>query len=125
MSSMSAAALRLQPFGAIFGARVATYKQWIVILVVALLFVFTPQLPDNDWQRNAADVPHGLAIYQDQAYVYPPWALVLFYPYYLLTAAGARVALVLVIGWLAQRRGWSLSQFLSIVLAPLFLWTMV
>ena len=122
---MSAAALRLQPYRAIFGAQVASYKQWVVIGVVALLFVFMPQLPNNDWQRNAADIPRGLALYQDPAYVYPPWALLLFFPYYLLTAAGARVVTVLVIGLLAQRRGWSLGQFLAIMLAPLFLWTMV
>ncbi len=122
---MSAAALRLQPYRAIFGAPVATYRQWVVIGVVALLFVFMPQLPNNDWQRNAADIPRGLALYQDPAYVYPPWALLFFFPYYLITAAGSRVASVLVIGWLAQRRGWSLGQFLAIALAPLFLWTMV
>ena len=74
---------------------------------------------------DAADIPHGLAVYQDPAYIYPPWALLLFFPYYLVTAAGARIVTVLVIGLLAQRRGWSLAQFLSITLAPLFLWTMV
>ena len=114
---MSAAALRLQPYRAIFTAPVASYRQWVVVGVVALLFVFMPQLPNNDWQRNAADIPRGLALYQDPAYVYPPWALLFFFPYYLLTAAGVRVVTVLVIGLLAQRRGWSLGQFLSIALA--------
>ncbi len=122
---MSAVALRLAPFRAVFGARVASYRQWIVIVVVALIFVGMPQLPNNDWQRNAADLPLGTAIYHDPAYVYPPWALVLLYPFYLLTAAGSRVATVLLIGWLAQRRGWSLGLWLSIVISPLFLWTMV
>ncbi len=95
------------------------------MVAVALLFLFMPQLPNNDWQRNAADLPNGLALYDDPAYVYPPWALMLMFPYYLMTAAGSRVASVLLVGWLAQRRGWPLGQFLSIVLAPLFLWTMV
>ncbi len=122
---MAAVALRLAPFKAVIAAPVATYKQWAVIAVVALLFVLMPQLPNNDWQRNAADLPNGAAVYQDPAYVYPPWVLVLMYPFYLLTAPGSRVATVLVIGWLAQRRGWSLGQFLAIVLSPLFLWTMV
>jgi hypothetical protein len=106
-------------------ARVASYRQWIVIGAVALVFVFMPQLPNNDWQRNAADIPLGLSVYGDPAYVYPPWALLLFFPYYLLGAAGARVATVLVVGLLAQRRGWTLAQFLAVALAPLFLWTMV
>ncbi len=122
---MTTRALSLQPYRAVFGAPVASYRQWAVIVVVALLFVFMPQLPDNDWQRNAADLPNGLALYDDPAYVYPPWALILLFPYYLMTAAGSRVALVLVVGALAQRRGWTLGQFLAIVLAPLFLWTMV
>ena len=122
---MSAATLRLQPYRAIFSARVDSYRQWVVIGVVALLFVFMPQLPNNDWQRNASQIPLGLGIYSDPAYVYPPWALLFFFPYYLLTAAGVRMVTVLVVGLLAQRRGWSLGQFLSITLAPLFLWTMV
>ena len=122
---MSAAAVRFAPFRAVFAARIESYKQWIVIGVVALLFVIMPQVPINDWMRNAADLPHGLALYHDPAYVYPPWALILMLPYYLIGAAGSRVASVLLIGWLAQRRGWSLGQFLAVILAPLFLWTMV
>ncbi len=121
---MAVAAPSLHSVSAVFTARVTSYKQWLVIGLVGLLFVFMPQLPNNDWQRNAADIPLGLSLYTDPAYVYPPWALLFFLPYYLLTAAGARVASVLVIGLLAQRRGWTVAQFLSVALAPLFLWSM-
>lgn len=122
---MAASSLNFQSFRAVFAAKVTSYPQWIIIAAVGLLFVFMPQLPNNDWQRNASQLPLGLGIYSDPAYVYPPWALLLLAPHYLLGAAGTRVASVLIIGVLAQVSGWSLGQFLSVALAPLFLWTMV
>lgn len=122
---MATALLNFQSLRAVFAAKVTSYPQWLIIAAVGLLFVFMPQLPNNDWQRNAAQIPLGLGIYSDPAYVYPPWALLLMSPYYLLGSAGARVASVLIVGLLAQVKGWSLGQFLAIALAPLFLWTMV
>ncbi|MEP7293401.1 MAG: hypothetical protein ABI835_16575, partial [Chloroflexota bacterium] len=120
-----AASLSLNSLRAVFAAKIASYPQWIIIIVVALLFVLMPQLPNNDWQRNAARLPLGLALYDDPAYVYPPWSLLLLFPHYLLGAAGTRLASVLLMGLLAQVKGWSLGQFLAVALAPLFLWTMV
>lgn len=122
---MATASLNFQSLRAVFAAKVTSYPQWLIIAAVGLLFVFMPQLPNNDWQRNASQIPLGLSIYSDPAYVYPPWALLLLFPHYLLGSAGTRVASVLIIGLLAQIKGWSLGQFLSIALAPLFLWTMV
>ncbi len=54
--------LRLQPFRAAFGAAITSYPQWVVIGVVALLFLFMPQVRNNDWQRNAADLPQRLGV---------------------------------------------------------------
>jgi hypothetical protein len=122
---MATASLNFQSLRAVFAAKVTSYPQWIIIAAVGVLFVLMPQLPNNDWQRNASQIPLGLGIYSDPAYVYPPWALLLMFPNYLLGAAGARVASVLIVGLLAQVKGWSLGQFLGIALAPLFLWTMV
>lgn len=120
-----AASLSMRSLRLVFTTQVSSYHQWIIIVVVALLFVFIPQVGNNDWQRNASQIPLGLGIYSDPAYVYPPWALLLLYPHFALGAAGTRVASVLIIGLLAHIRNWSLGQFLSVVLAPLFLWTMV
>lgn len=95
-----------------------------MVAVMALCFVFLPQLPNNDWQRNIRDIPMGLAIYDNPAYVYPPWALLFFAPLYPIGAAGVRVVSVLAIGWLGYRRGWRLPAFFAVILSPLFIWTM-
>ncbi len=109
----------------VLSAQITSPREWGIIILVAVLFAFIPQLPDNDWFRNASDLPDALAIYKNPAYVYPPWALILFAPYYLIGAAGARVASVLVVGVLGQRSGWALKDFLAVVISPLFMWTMV
>ncbi|MBE2267486.1 MAG: DUF2029 domain-containing protein [Anaerolinea sp.] len=123
---MSTTTRAAAPIGArVLTARVSSAREWLFIVLIAVVFVIMPQLPENDWFRNAADLPRGLAIYSNPEYVYPPWALILFAPYYLIGAAGSRVASVLIVGALAWRRGWSLAQFLSVIMTPLFLWTMV
>jgi hypothetical protein len=101
-------------------------RHWGVIVVVALMFIFLPQLPPpNDWERNTVGLVRGLNIYQDPNSVYPPWGLVLLWPYYLMTAPGSRVASVLVMGWLAAQQHWTLLRFAAIVVSPFFIWTMV
>lgn len=45
-------------------------------------------------------------------------------PYYLMRAAGSRVISVWVIGWLAYKREWPLTNFFFIVLSPYFMLTM-
>jgi hypothetical protein len=115
----------LKAFRNLFFQPIQTPLQWVIVAMLALAFVLMPQLPNNDWQRNAADIPNGLNLYQNPAYVYPPWALLLLAPYYLMTAAGSRIASVLVIAWFMRWRGYSLGRFALIVLSPLFFWTMV
>ncbi len=104
---------------------VSTWKHWGIILMVALAFAFTPQFQPNDWERNTAGLVNGLDIYRDPSYVYPPWALLMLWPYRLITDVGARIASVLVIGWLVQRSQWSLMKLFAIVLSPFFIWTMI
>lgn len=99
---------------------------WGVIIVVALVFVWIPQVePPNDWARNTAGLVNGLNLYQDPGFVYPPWCLILLWPYRLITAPGSRIASVLVVGWLTAQREWTLLRFGAIVASPFFLWTMV
>ncbi len=109
----------------LFSGPVSGWRQWGIILVIAAAFAFTPQLPYNDWERNTADLASGLNIYQNPNYVYPPWALLMLWPYRLMTDVGARIASVLVVGWLAQRHKWSLIRFFAVVINPFFIWTML
>lgn len=110
---------------ALFLEPIAAYTQWAFVLVTALAFIFMPQLPPpSDWERNTADLARGLSIYANPSYVYPPWAIILLWPYRLMTATGSRILSVLTIGWLASRRRWSLREFFVIVISPFFLWTM-
>ncbi len=94
-------------------------------MAVALAFAFTPQFDYNDWMRNTEGLQRGLRIYDNPDTVYLPWDLVLLWPYYLLTAAGARVASVLVVGWLTIRCHWPLMYFLAVLSSPYFIWTML
>ncbi len=109
----------------LFTGPVKTWRQWGIIVIVALAFAFTPQLPFNDWERNTVDLVNGLNIYHNPSYVYPPWALLLLWPYRLMTDVGVRVASVLVVGWVAQHFGWTLLRFLAVVVNPFFIWTMI
>ncbi|HFD38648.1 MAG TPA: hypothetical protein ENJ31_02175 [Anaerolineae bacterium] len=109
----------------IFMTPVHTWRHCIVVLCVALAFILMPQRDPVDWNLNTegywSAFPNS---YADPAKVYPPWGLILMLPYYWMRAEGARVASVLVIGWLAFRRHWTLSRFLAAVLSPYFLTTM-
>jgi len=99
---------------------------WGVIVVVALAFIWIPQLPPpNDWARNTAGLVNGLHVYLDPSFVYPPWSLILLWPYRLMTAPGSRIASVLVVGWLTAQQEWTLLRFGAIVASPFFMWTMV
>jgi hypothetical protein len=109
----------------IFSSPVNSWRHWGIILVIAVAFAFMPQLPYNDWERNTADLANGLNIYQNPNYVYPPWTLLMLWPYRLMTDVGARIASVLVVGWLAQRFRWSLIRLLAVVVNPFFIWTML
>jgi hypothetical protein len=96
-----------------------------VILFLAFLYLFLPQRPPIDWDLyNENFWSAGWHAYDNQTIVSPPWAFILMMPYYLMRAEGARAFSVLVIGWLAKRRSWSLSIFLAIILSPFFLVTM-
>ena len=122
--SSSSAPSRFNGLSAVFHTPVHSPREWSLIVLVALLFIAMPQLPKNDWDRNVADLPAALNIYHNPDYVYPPWALILFVPCYIVGAAGSRILSVLVVGCVAHRNGWNIRQFLSIVVSPLFLWTM-
>jgi hypothetical protein len=110
---------------ALFLTPITTAKQVIVVFVVALLLILTPQNPAIDWDLNTrgfwSDFPN---VYDNPDRVYPPWGLILMIPYYLMRPEGARFFSGVVIGLLVMHRGWSLSRFLSIVLSPYFLWTL-
>lgn len=98
-------------------------RHWGIILVAALAFVFLKPAEYSDWELNTGPLRDGLAAYQHESAVYPPWDLILLWPYYFMTGPGSRVASVLVVGWLAARCRWSLLRFFAIVLAPPFIWT--
>lgn len=109
----------------LFVMPIASLQHWGLILLIALTFIAVPQFDYNDWERNTEGLFDGLHIYDNPNAVYPPWSLVLFWPYYVLTSPGSRIASVLVVGWLAARQRWTVAAFLSIVFSPFFIWTMV
>jgi hypothetical protein len=109
----------------LFITPIASRQQLGVILFLAFVYIFIPQMSPIDWDLNTKDLwAAGLNVYADPSKVYPPWGLILMVPYYLMRAEGARLFSVLVIGWLSYRRRWSLAIFLAIVLSPFFLVTM-
>lgn len=109
----------------VFHTSISSRVQWGIILLVAILFIFLPQSPPIDWDINVKNLwVDGLSMYNDPSRVYPPWSLILLVPYFIIRAAGSRIASVLVIGWLSHRRGWSILDFLVIVLGPYFLVTL-
>lgn len=109
----------------LFLTPIASRQHWGLILLIALSFVAVPQFDYNDWERNTEGLFDGLHVYDNPNAVYPPWGLILLWPYYLLTSAGSRIASVLVVGWLAARNRWMVATFLTIVFSPFFIWTMV
>ncbi len=100
--------------------------QFSIILLVALLFIRLPQNLLNDWDLNTnnywTDIPNTYL--NNPNLVYPPWGLILLFPYYLLHTEGARALSVITIGWLAYNRKWSIAVFFLVVLSPYFLVTM-
>lgn len=96
-----------------------------MLILVSFALIFTPQYDYNDWERNTDSLHDGLRVYDNPNSVYPPWGLILLWPYYFLTSPGSRVASGLVVGLFATRRGWSLARYLAIVLNPFFIWTML
>lgn len=115
----------LKTVAQLFTTPIASPQQWYIVLLVAIAFIFAPQFNYNDWERNTEGLFRGLHVYDNPNAVYPPWSIVLLWPYYFLTAAGSRIASVLAVGWLTARCRWSLVQFLAIVLSPFFIWTML
>lgn len=94
----------------------------LVGVIIAFTFIAIPDwVQPNDWELNTMDFWRGLDIYDSPKAIYPPWALILMQPYYLMTAAGARVVSVLVIILLAVRRDWTLATFFLLVLNPFML----
>lgn len=109
----------------IFSTPITSLYQWGIIIFVGFAFIYMPQHHPIDWDLNTNGFwSEGLRMYQNPNRVYPPWGLILMVPYYLIRAEGARFFSVIVIGWLVQKRGWSLLKFFTIVLGPYFLVTM-
>ncbi|MAU11639.1 MAG: hypothetical protein CL607_17575 [Anaerolineaceae bacterium] len=101
-------------------------RAWGLVIVIAFGVIFTPDIVNpNDWELNTTNLTDGLSIYENEDYVYPPWSLVLLWPYSLMTAEGARMMAVVVIAWMSYLRGWNLGRFLSIVANPLFIYTLL
>jgi hypothetical protein len=125
----SGSTVRLQSFiqqiKQLFTTPIASRQQLGVILFLAFLYIYIPQVSPVDWDLNTENFwSAGLNVYADPSKIYPPWGLILMAPYYLIRAEGARVFSVLVIGWLSYYRGWSLIKFFAITLSPFFLVTM-
>jgi hypothetical protein len=108
----------------IFNQAIADYRSIAFVVLMAVVVVFMPQVPPGDWYLNAEPLTTGLGIYANPNYVYPPWSLILLWPYYFLHVAGTRILFVLIAAFLAHRRGWPLSRFLLILLCPIFLYSL-
>jgi len=109
----------------IFLTPVSSRYQKLIILVVAILFIFLKENYPLDWDLNTrgfwSNFPYS---YQNVNFVYPPWGLILMLPYKWMLPEGARFFSVLVIGALVIHNKWSLSSFLAIVLSPYFIVTL-
>jgi len=103
-----------------------SWQHWGIIIAISLVFIHNPfpQGYVNDWKLITDEILLKFSIYTDPNSVYPPWSLIVLWPYYFMTAAGSRVASVLVVGWLATRERWSLLKFGAVIASPYFLWTM-
>ena len=100
--------------------------QFVIILVVSLVFIGMPQVPPIDWDLYTkgfwSNIPQTYL--NNGNLVSPPWGLILLLPYYLMRPAGARVLSVLTIGWLTYKREWPFFRFFAVVLSPYFVLTM-
>jgi len=96
-----------------------------IVIVIALAVIAAPQVDPTDWELNTKYLVDGFDIYDNPDYVYPPWTLIFFIPYRLMTATGARILAVLVVAWLAHQQQWTFGRFMAIILNPLFVFTML
>lgn len=109
----------------IFLTPVSTRPQKLIVLFVALLFIFMKKQYPLDWELNTVGFWSTFPnTYQNPNFVYPPWGLILMLPYKWMQAEGAKFFSVLVIGALVVRNKGSLSTFFAIVLSPYFIGTM-
>ena len=100
-------------------------KQWGIAVMVSVSLAFAPQVTPSDWLLNTGSLSAGLGLYQNPSYVYPPWALILLWPYRLMTARGSLIAAGLVVAWLCSSRGWSLLRMISVIINPYFIFAMM
>ena len=93
-------------FSELFSRSMSDVRAWGLVIVIAFGVIFTPDIVNpNDWELNTTNLTDGLSIYENEDYVYPPWSLVLLWPYSLMTAEGARMTAVVVIAWMSYLRG--------------------
>lgn len=108
----------------LFLSPIQSGPQWVLVGLVSLLFIFAPVIGD-DWLLNTTGLEHGLDLYQaNPDYVYPPWALVLLWPYRWLGAAATRVLVGLFTAFWVYWTGQSLSRFFAIVVSAYFVFTL-
>jgi len=115
----------LKSIQSIFLTPVSSHYQKLIILLVAVLFIFLKENHPLDWDLNTrgfwSTFPDS---YQNVNFVYPPWGLILMLPYKWMLPEGAKFFSVLVIGAHVIHKKWSLSSFFAIVLSPYFIATM-
>jgi len=104
-----------------------SWKQFVIVLVIGLAFIWMPQQMPNDWELNTKYFWANISqtYIQHPNIVYPPWGLILLLPYYIIHAVGARVLSVFTMGWFIYKRRLPLLYFLFLVFSPYFLWTML
>lgn len=108
----------------LFLSPIQSPPQWLLVGGVSLLFVFAPVIGD-DWLLNTTGLEYGLDLYQaNPDYVYPPWALLLLWPYRWLGAALTRVLIGLFTGLWIWWTGQSLSRFFAIIVSSYFVFTL-
>jgi hypothetical protein len=108
----------------LFFSPIRSPEQWLLVVLVSLLFVFAPVIGD-DWQLNTTGLEHGLDLYRlNPDYVYPPWALILLWAYRWIGAATTRVLVGLFAGLWVWWLGWSLNRFFAIVISSYFVFTL-
>ena len=98
--------------------------QWLLVVLVSLLFIFAPVIGD-DWLLNTTGLENGLDLYRaNPDYVYPPWALILLWPYRWLGAAVTRVLIGLFTAVWVSWTGQSLSRYFAITFSAYFVFTL-
>lgn len=95
----------------------------IVIFAMSFGMLFVSQVSPSDHELNIEPLITLNRLYDNPAYVYPPHALTLMMPFYILGAPLTRVLVVLFIAYFGHTRNWSLSRLLSIYLNPIFIYT--